>query len=228
MGTLGTIISGKFDEQPATTNGTSGGTDSTGGGIESDQGGIKQPESIAGYPAIEPKYTISGTEQPKRGRGRPAGSKNRGTETTSGAAGTSAGTTKAKEAGKNLASDSLANLEALLLSIHQMGAAFLSCPELELDEAEAKKLSTSIKNVAKHYPVIISEKKLAWADFAVTAGGIYGTRAVAIFAGAKKKEPKITAVPAPKAQEPTPMPSKTPRPLNPHEIYGDGSGGDNY
>ncbi len=75
---------------------------------------------------------------------------------------------------------SVRGIEKLLYSIHQMGAAMLSAPELELDEKESRDLANAIRDVQEHYSVSISPKAEAWANLAVVAVGLYGTRAVAI------------------------------------------------
>lgn len=227
MGPLGSIIAGELDPQHGVGNGASSGTESTSSGTESVESGASSTERIAGYSAITPSYPISGTETggPKK-RGRPRGSRNRTTTDTS-------GTGYTQETGKNLATSSIADLEALLLSIHLMGAKLLSCPELELDDAEAKKLSDSIKNVAKYYPVVISAKKIALFDLGATLTGIYGTRVIAIMAGRGKGRVASSsgpvAVPSPAPKTDTPKQPEKNHALNPHEVYPEGSsGGENY
>jgi hypothetical protein len=63
-----------------------------------------------------------------------------------------------------------------LLSIHLMGATILKVPELALSDEEAKKITAAVAKVASHYDVGASEKSIAWANLAICAGGVYGTR----------------------------------------------------
>ncbi len=140
----------------------------------------REASTIAGYTTIDPfefdKFDIiesteqqtgidtgnSGTTgtEPKR-RGRPRGSKNRDTGYTT-----------------QKTTPNLADLEALLLSVHFMGAKLLSAPEWELDKDEAKKLSDAIKEVAKHYSMIMDPKKLALCQLGFCMVGVYGPRAI--------------------------------------------------
>lgn len=73
------------------------------------------------------------------------------------------------------------NLEALLLSIHGMLAAFTGVEELGLAEEESKKLSEAIARVQKLYDYKwISDEAAAWGNLVIAAGGIYGPRYMAI------------------------------------------------
>jgi hypothetical protein len=175
-------------------------------GSEDANGAIQTPERkiehIAGIPSIDPfdiPEVITGTDsfdrpgtrdyrptdsgQPKR-RGRPVGSKNR-----------NQGTSEPRRL-----QDSLADLEALLLSLHFMGAKILEAPEWELDEAEAKKLADGIKEVAKHYSVSIDPKKMVLGQLAFAMAGIYGPRLVVTFRKQKTDKPKATVLPFPQPQ----------------------------
>lgn len=62
-----------------------------------------------------------------------------------------------------------------------MAAAFLKTPELALDDAEAKRMETAMKKVARHYPLAVTQKQVDTAYFISTIAEIYGTRAVAIY-----------------------------------------------
>ncbi len=66
-----------------------------------------------------------------------------------------------------------------------MLAAIVQAPELELAEAEAKALARGIETVAKHYPVELSPKRLAWGNLTLVAGSIYGPRAILLFQRAR-------------------------------------------
>lgn len=188
-------------------------------GPNQSQGGKPEPQRIAGFEIHNPadgEYIDGGTDRgtTTRRRGRPPGTRN-----------------KSRDGSQTASPQNIAeNLEHLLLSVHTMGAAFLKCPELELDEAEAKKLASSIREVSKHYPVTLDPKRLALIELGTMAAMIYGTRGVAIYK-------RLTATPKPAApkpkQEPTPInkqpasqpaPSKPPgpgRPLNPSDLFFD-------
>jgi len=133
-------------------------------------------ERLNGHTTIDPlDFDIIGTgggnEPGNRGtgkrRGRPPGSSS----------------TKKQEVQNPL----IADLESLLLSVHFMGARILSIPEMELDPQEAKKLSDSIKNLAKHYQLGMDPKKLAMLELAFCAGGIYGPRFIAVAKNTQRK-----------------------------------------
>jgi hypothetical protein len=119
------------------------------------------------------------------------------------------------------------NLTDLLLSLHAMGAAFLSTPELELDRDEAKKLSDGIQKVGKYYAMAFDPKKVAIAELAIIAGGIYGTRFVA-WKNRKNQEgqeskpaPGPTLVQRPAAPE---QPAKPLHMTSPSELWPEGGG----
>lgn len=157
------------------------------GSESGDQPGDRQPEdratkpedTIAGFPVISDfdlspgsgSGASSGDTEPRR-RGRPRGS---GRKPAIGTA--------------QKASNLIADLEALLLSVHFMGAKLLSMPEWELEPSEAKKLSDAIKDVAQYYDFLMDPKKLAIAQLCFCAGGIYGPRVIVSFKNAVK--PKL-------------------------------------
>ena len=62
----------------------------------------------------------------------------------------------------------------------------------KLEEAEAKRLETSIKRVTKHYSIPMQQKHLDLSMLVVTMTEIYGTRAVAIYTN-RKSAPKQPA-----------------------------------
>jgi hypothetical protein len=180
-------------------------------GARPDSGTIDKPEGrepehartpplIQGFEVYTPDIIDAGTErdyQPKR-RGRKPGSKNRPRAESE------------TQAPSNLA----ANLEHILLSIHTMGAAFLSCPELELDSQEAEKLARSIRELSKYYPISLDVKRMAQIDLAMMAAMIYGTRGVAIYRrlSREQKAKPITVMPNPK---PAPKPETAAQPSTP-------------
>lgn len=156
-----TTINDGFDDPIRSTS--NGDTKSASGNSESERTD-KGSERIAGYESFDPfdAGTDVGNDQPRR-RGRPKGSKNR----------VSSDTTKTTN---NL----IVDIESLLLSGHLMLASF-TVPEMAIDPMEAKRLADAIKELGKHYAFGMDPKKFAWTQLILTAGSIYGPRAVAIY-----------------------------------------------
>jgi hypothetical protein len=71
------------------------------------------------------------------------------------------------------------SLTELLLSLHEMGAAILKTPELDLDRDEAQKLSKAVQEVSKYYAMSFDPKKVALGNLAIVMGGIYVPRIMA-------------------------------------------------
>jgi len=65
--------------------------------------------------------------------------------------------------------------------MHVMAAAFFQTPELVLAPAEAKALADATSAVAAHYDALLDPKTAAWCNLMLVAGGIYGTRAMAVW-----------------------------------------------
>jgi hypothetical protein len=134
----------------------------------------QQPaESIAGFNTFDPTTGNpdrgsgdSGT--PRRGRGRPPGSK---TKTHY------PGSTPTPASEKK---NNLSGLEGVLITIHMAAAKVLECPELQLAEEEGKALAQAVQRVNEQYTTQLNPKILAWMQLAMVAGSIYGTRIYAI------------------------------------------------
>lgn len=124
-------------------------------------------------------------DTPRKRRGRPAGSKNRGSSSNS------------------RPSKTTSNLDSILYSVHTMGAMFLKIPELMINEEESKQLAEAINKVTELYDIpILSDKSMAWMGLAMAAGSIYGPRMVA----AKLSRPgKPKLVPQNKPVAPSPI-----------------------
>jgi hypothetical protein len=110
--------------------------------------------------------------------------------------------------------------------MHVMAAAFFQAPELVLAPAEARALSDATAAVAAHYDAMIDPRTAAWLNLAMVAGGIYGTRAMAIWGRKKQEEPKrgpapVAEFPQPKRQAANGAPAPAAgRPPNPSDIFG--------
>lgn len=163
-------------------------------------------------PATEPNGTdftpsdgnggnTSGTKR----RGRPPGSKN-GIRTAT-----------------QTVSPNLENLETLLFSVHVMGAAFLSHPKFALDHEETRRLGSAIRDVAKHYSFGLDPKKMAIANLAACAAGIYGPRVIDMWSSRPPKEVNVTPTRPEKVQpiRETPKPNgAAPVPVtNPSQLW---------
>lgn len=208
---------GKSDagSDPKTTDGPSAGT----GGNESLHGFSRES------PDTEPLTTAGGKPRSRNRDGSLR--KLRGT------GGNSAGTgTDTQEKSVPVNGLSSISLESLLYSIHLMGAEFLSVSELELDKGECKKLADAITEVGKYHALSFDPKKVAYFNLAVVAGGIYGSRFLAVRNRQKlDKQSKPTPINAPKKQAPTPqqtgsvygIPADLSQ-MSPSMLYQEGSG----
>ena len=101
---------------------------------------------------------------------------------------------------------SLDGIEAILLNLHMMGAAFLKVPELQLSPEEAEKLSEAIARVSALYDFGASEKTLAWVNLTMALGSVYGTR---IFAYSLRMKAEAQSK---KKPEPIPFPTYSTQP----------------
>lgn len=92
-----------------------------------------------------------------------------------------------------------------------MGAQILKIPEIQLSEAEAKKLDAAIIDVMRFYTdVEISPVVQAWLNLAMVAGVLYGPRIMAYNIRAKNRP----TIQAPSAATPT-RPPATVTPIKP-------------
>lgn len=166
------------------TSGDTGGPVGTDGTIGNDGGG-----SIGGIPVERIDGgtgdfgNSSGTTPGpgKRGRGRPPGG----------------GTPRTDTARPKIA---LETLQGVLLSVHEIAAALLKVPELEVDEQEALKLAKAIIHLQSFYPAVdVPAKVMAWAGVAIAAGQVYAPRIGAISIRTKREranKPGPVPVPA--------------------------------
>ncbi len=75
---------------------------------------------------------------------------------------------------------SVDGLASIIFSAHAMLAGITHSQELMLDPTEATQLAQATANVSRHYGVAMAAKTVDWINFAMVAGGIYGTRLIAI------------------------------------------------
>lgn len=134
------------------------------------------------------KSTANGTEQPKRKRGRPKGSK-----------------TKRTSAEKATLTDSLATGIHIL---HYALARGFQAPEFELDETEAKAIAKSVDEFSEAFDVKPSPKVQASINLAACLTGVYVPK-VALYNIRKAKENAPRAEEGP--QQPQPQPQTQPR-----------------
>jgi hypothetical protein len=88
---------------------------------------------------------------------------------------------------------------SILVTCHSMLAMLTGVPELDLDKSEGVKLADGIKRVLGYHKTLgLSAQNLAYIHLAMTAGGIYGTRALAYrlrrSEERKKNGPNVTAI----------------------------------
>lgn len=97
--------------------------------------------------------------------------------------------------GAQTVSNSLSDFGGLIFAIHEMAAAFAHCPEIELDENEARKIAKASRELMGFYQVELSPEKVVWMNFAGAMIGVYGPRVVAV--AARKKNEKAARKPPP-------------------------------
>lgn len=74
----------------------------------------------------------------------------------------------------------LGGWEDAIQAIHLALSGITKCPELELDEGEARKVTMALDRLAGHYDMVPSETAKVWINFAGAIGSVYGSRAIAI------------------------------------------------
>lgn len=114
-------------------------------------------------PLITPDTIITGEpdpgDEPRKRRGRKPGAKY--------------GSYKSKK-------ETTSDITALLVSCHFMLSKLLDVSELEIEEAEAKKVSDAAVRVARLYSDRqLPEKAMAWINLTFACGTVYGPRVVA-------------------------------------------------
>lgn len=150
----------------------------------------------------EPNPIDPATGRPRRGR--PAGSTNR-----------------TRKEGTQVQNDLSLNLEALVLSIHEMVAAFVGAPELELDQGEAKDYAKNLRDIAKLHNHNFNPNTLVYLAFVAFLLQVYGTRGVAIYKRVQsepREKPGPQLVP-PKAQQPKTASGEQPKVEYPQQIW---------
>lgn len=101
--------------------------------------------------------------------------------------------------GKKAAPLDLGGIEAILFSLHAMGAAALKVPELMLSKEEAGNLAKAIDNVQQHYPIVADPKMLAWVNLAAVVGATYIPRIIVASKRTKVSKPAaaLATIPRP-------------------------------
>lgn len=155
-------------------------------GDEVSDGGQQQEERINGFSTADPRTIHKGgsASANSRGGGRKltaAQRRKRRSEAGHRAAETrrqreSEAATGANRPAKEKDPNRLKGLETLLLSVHTIGSALVSVPELALDPKEAHVLAEGIENVLQFYDFVPDPKLMAWVNLTSSASLIYGTR----------------------------------------------------
>ena len=99
----------------------------------------------------------------------------------------------------------------MLYSLHLMGANILAVKELQIDKAEAEKLSEAIQKVAEHYDIGLDPKKAAIFNLCAVAGSIYVPRVIAVVVSHRAAKPaQVNSAP-----QATPIRPARPEPVRP-------------
>lgn len=123
-------------------------------------------------PVVNPREIIIAPDEPRRGRGRPRGSK------SANASG------DRKQAPKEVSAD----LSTLLYSTHLMLAKLTKVSELELGEDEAKQLGDALARVQREFGVkVFDPKTAALLNLGSVALAVYVPRVIAHSVNAKKE-----------------------------------------
>lgn len=89
----------------------------------------------------------------------------------------------------------LGGFENLLVSAHLMIAKIAECPEIELSEDEAARITRALNDLRAHYNVTLTETQQVWGNLILTAGAVYGPKALAIYARNMKPRKPATVTP---------------------------------
>lgn len=196
-------------EQPAVTYGSreyafdgGGGDSGSGSGSGNDSGSAAEDDGYERDAGGGYKFNRDGTRRRKRGR-KP---------------GSSGGSHKSES--KNVLKTG--GIEKILLSMHGMAAAFSNTPELALDPDEGKKLAEGFAEVAQFYDFGMTPEQAAWANFAMIAVPIYGSRIFVIWQRLKLERAN-NARPTQPAKTKAPVATPGPAPVGP--IMTQGAGG---
>ena len=101
-------------------------------------------------------------------------------------------------------------LSDIFFSLHQMAAAILHVPDLELDKEEARRLAEAAAAVGEHYRIGLDPRKAAWVNLAAVAGSIYGPRIMAAAIRRKKALEELKRATAPQPGRPPERPVPVP------------------
>lgn len=82
-------------------------------------------------------------------------------------------------------------LKDILLSIHMMLALRFNCDKLQLSPEEAEVMQMRLKNVARHYPMHVTQKQLDIGMLLYSLVDVYGTRAVAAYVDRNNKHENV-------------------------------------
>lgn len=198
---------GAIAEVSRTPNGTEELTGGSAESVERIENAPRADASPAAFPLIDPldipadagsgDGDSGAADQPRKRRGRKPGSHNR---------------TKEAETVSNLSS--LLKIEKILISSAFFLSNIAGAPELLMEPDQARDIREAIEELARLYPIGISEKKVAWTNFAFAVGGWAGPGLVAMYK--KPARPRPTVVPTPireqkeRAAAPTTDVSSTP------------------
>lgn len=111
--------------------------------------------------------------------------------------GGSGGTGTAKTAAKGASLD-LSAYAGLWAGLHVQVAKLTATPELAITLDDSKAFLTAVQNVARHYPIVATQKALDWGALIITTSLIYTPRVIAI-------RQRLAAPPPPPQQPAAPV-----------------------
>ena len=174
--------------------------ESPGGKPESASGVESSAGERSAFPVIDPldipadagSGDGSGSaDQPRKRRGRKPGGHNKSKET---------------EAVSNLSS--LLKIEKILISSAFFLSNIAAAPELLMEPEQAQDIREAIEELARLYPIGISEKKVAWTNFIFAVGGWAGPGLVAMYKRPSKPRPMVVPTPIRDQKERTTAPAE--------------------
>lgn len=139
---------------------------------------------------------INPDTEPKRKRGRPAGTgKHQRAAAEAGTfadTGAGAGTRSYEKSTVKKSPLVVSELAVQLEALHKMGALVLKNPLVEISQPESVKLASALANVAKHYDFKINPAIMAWLQLVGVGAAIYGPRVAVTIATKKQSKASVT------------------------------------
>ena len=186
---------GRPRKDPAGAGNLNGDAERAGGTAEPSGGTENPPERIERIKVIDPFNTSDSTDEPAVEPGADQPRKRRGRKPKG---------EQKEEAIQNL--NSLLKIEQILVSSAFFMGNILAAPEFHMSEQQSVEIAEALRDIARLYPVGVSEKTIAWINLSFAVGGWAGPAMVAV-----AKRPRPQRVPTPIRQVPdAPAPQASP------------------